>query len=254
MYHSPRVYQFIRKTFHNHLPSPRTIQNWFANSDICGEPGIQDETLERLKKIAQDYEEKNNRQLKCSLVFDEIYIRQQVLYAVHQMDYVGYINYGEKTDGRTIAKQAIVFLLNGIEVYLEFPVAYRFINELVASERSILLDKVISTVTRCGVKIMNITFDGNTANVPACELLGAKLKINCKQTTCDFKPFIENPINKEKIYIILDPCHMEKLIRNRCVKFFTIATVKKLNGSTSLSSTNIPAKMTLNLINLPENT
>lgn len=47
-------------------------------------------------------------------------------------------------------------------------------------ENSILLDKVISSVTRCGIKIMNITFDGHSANVPACKLLGAKLKINCK--------------------------------------------------------------------------
>lgn len=30
----------------------------------------------------------------------------------------------------------------------------------------------------------------------------------------DFKPYIINPVNNEKIYIILDPCHMLKLVRN----------------------------------------
>lgn len=41
-----------------------------------------------------------------------------------------------------------------------------------------------------------------------CTLLGAILKENSMQ------PFINNPLNNEKIYIIQDPCHMEKLARN----------------------------------------
>lgn len=205
------------------MPGLRTIRNWFANSDLKGEPGFQDEQLERLKKIADDYKSKYDHQLKCSLVFDEIHLRQQVLWAVHQMDYVGYINYGQRSDKNTVAKQAIVFLLNGIDVNFEYPVAYWFIDELDATERSALLDKVIATVTRCGVKITNLTFDGHAANIPACEMLGAKLKINYKGESRDFKPYIVNSINIERIHIICDPCHMEKTIRNRwasCQHFY----------------------------------
>lgn len=43
-----------------------------------------------------------------------------------------------------------------------------------------------------------------------CELLGAKLDVFSKK----FEPFIHNLLNNELIYIILDPCHMEKLVRN----------------------------------------
>lgn len=223
--HSPRAYQFIRKTFNNHLPSLKTIQNWFANSDIRGDPGILKETMERLSKIAENYTQMYHRELKCSLVFDEIWLRQQVLWSLHQMEYVGYVNYGKKSEKpeNTVAKQAIVFLLNGIDVNLEFPVAYFLIDELVAAERSKLLENVIATVTRCGIQITNITFDGYAGNVPACELLGAKLKINCKESSHELQPFIMNTITKNKIYIILDPCHMEKLVRNRwdaCQVFF----------------------------------
>lgn len=179
--------------------------------------------MERLRKIAEDYREKYHRDLKCTLIFDEIWLRQQVLWSLHQMDYIGYTNYGQKPDKNTLAKQAIVFLLNGIDVNLEFPVAYYLIDDLVATERSALLDKVITTVTRCGIRIANITFDGYAGNVPACELLGAKLSVNCKKNVRELKPFIIDTITKHKIYIILDPCRMEKLVRNRwdsCQVFF----------------------------------
>lgn len=54
-------------------------------------------------------------------------------------------------------------------------------------------------------------------------MLGACLKINVKGNNRTLKSYIINPINDEKIYIILDPCHMEKLLRNRwatCQVFF----------------------------------
>lgn len=191
---------------------------------------IDDRHMERLKKIAESYKLENKRNLMCSLVYDEMHIRQQVCWSVHEMKYVGHVNYGsnheEDDENQTkniIAKQAIVFLLNGIDVTFEFPLGYYFINELVAADRKHLLENVIAIATRCGIKITNLTFDGHSANVPACELLGAKLNVNVKGNNRQFKPFIINPINDEKIYIILDPSHMEKLVRNRlasCEVFF----------------------------------
>lgn len=220
--HSARAYQFVRKSFNNHLPSPKTIQQWFANSDIRGEPGIQLDQMERLKKIAQEFKKKHNRPLMCSLVFDEIHIRQQVVWSVSDMEYTGYANYGTEST-RTIAKQAIVFLLNGIEVSFEFPLCYYFIHELKAPERQKMLEPVIAAVTDCEIKLTNITCDGLSSNIPTFELLGASLTVNCKGSNRNLKPFIVNPINEQKIFIILDPCHMEKLVRNRlasCGVFF----------------------------------
>lgn len=214
---STRAYEFVRGTFHNHLPSVRTIRSWFANSDICGEPGIQEKCVERLTKIAKEFKEKNKRDLLCSLVYDEMHLRQQILFSLQNMDYVGYATYGQKPDNKekAMAKQAIVFLLNGIDVNFEFPVAYYFIHELDTNGRKNLLVEIISMVTRCGIKIINLTFDGHSANMPAMESLGARLKIKVKTESRKLRPYINNPINKERIYVFLDPCHMEKLIRCR---------------------------------------
>lgn len=226
-YYSPAAYDYVRKQFHNHLPHRKTIQAWFSNSDIKSEPGIQDGQIEKLKKIAAEYRAKYNRQLLCCLIFDEIHLRQQICWSFQQLKYIGYANFGGDAEdpenpGKhkvNVARQAIVFLLNGIDVNLEIPVAYYLIGELKSNDRSKLMNEVIAMVSRCDIKITNMTFDGLAGNVAACEMLGANLDVKSKK----FQPFIVNPITKEKTFIILDPCHMEKLVRNRwaaCRVFF----------------------------------
>lgn len=169
--YSTRAYSFVRTNFHNHLPALSTIRSWFANSDIQGESGIQEKTMDRLKKVAEEFKNKHGYELMCSLIYDEMHVRQQVVFSLQKMDYVGYTDYGQsKTNGqKNIAKQAVVFLLNGIEVNLEFPVAYHFIDELNMNERKNLIIEIIESVTRCGIKITNLTFDGHPANIPAME-------------------------------------------------------------------------------------
>lgn len=184
--------------------------------------------MERLQKIAEEFKSKNGHELMCSLVYDEMHVRQQVLFSLQKMDYVGYADYGkiQENGQKNIAKQAIVFLLNGIEVNFEFPVAYHFINELSMNERKDLIVEIITSVTRCGIHITNLTFDGHSANMPAMEMLGAKLKINTRTKNRKLKPYFPNPNNGKRIYCILDPCHMEKLVRGRwatCGVFFNSA-------------------------------
>lgn len=204
----------------------KTIKCWFQNSDNRGDPGIQDDHIERLRKLADDHKEKNGREMICSLVFDEMNIRQQTCYSLEQHDYVGHVtdfideeeleSTGNKE--KPVAKQALVFILKGIDVNFEFPISYYFINTLKHAQRSKLLTEIIKTVSRCGITISNITFDGYSSNLVACNTLGANLDVLDK----DFKPYFLNPLNEQRIYIFLDPCHMEKLVRGRLAstKFF----------------------------------
>lgn len=210
-YYSPRAYEYVRKTFHNHLPHKRTLRSWHQNSDIKSDPGIQKVQMEKLEKIANDYKEKHGHNLVCSLVFDEMNIRKQIYWSLQQLDYVGYVNYGQDEDEqKAIAKQAIVFILNGINVNFEFPVAYYLIDTLKYEPRKNLLNEIIAAVTESGIRISNITFDGYSSNIPMCELFGANLNV----FSPTFQSYFLNPINQEKIYIIIDPSHMEKCLRN----------------------------------------
>lgn len=209
-FYSPRAYNYLRKIFNNHLPHPKTIQKWYAHSDVRGDPGIHEDHMNKLKSIAAEFKERNNRELLCSLVFDEINIRQQIFWSMQQFCFDGYTNYERDHEHRTIAKQAIAFILNGIDISLEFPVAYFFIDTLKATERRHLLQDIITAVTECNVIVTNVTFDGYAPNFLMCEMFGANLNV----FSSDFQPFFLNPISNRKIFIFLDPCHMEKLLRN----------------------------------------
>lgn len=212
-YYSPRAYDFIRKTFNNHLPHPKTIQNWYANSDIRGDPGLQMYNINRLRNISDSYKEKHDTNIICSLVFDEMCLRKQVFWSVEQYECVGYApNNAPNAEihNSPFVKQAIVFILNGINVNFEFPIAYYLIDTLEKVQRKNLLQEIINAVTNTGVRIKNVTFDGCPSNIGMCELFGANLNVE----STSFQPYFSNPINNDKIHIILDPCHMEKLIRN----------------------------------------
>lgn len=222
-YYSPRAYKQLREAFNKNLPSPRTLQAWYANSDCNGEPGIQAETIERLKRIVEAHDKKNNSILLCSLVFDKMNVRQQISWTKHHgyNGYVDDIDFDEipeipqsstvETEKKSLpAQQGIVFILNGINYSFEFPVAYWLIRKLNKHQKKRLLIKVIEAITKVGIKVLNVTFDGDASNAPMCELLGAQLNI----LQPGFQPYFLNPVNGEKIYIIMDPCHMEKLIRN----------------------------------------
>lgn len=208
-YYSPRAYEHIRKTFHNHLPHPKVMKMWYRNSNVRGESGIQEDHMEKLKKIAKDFKEENGYEMACCLIFDEMSIRKQVFWSFQQLNYIGYIEdeeiyqneQNEQKKTKKVAKQAIVFLLNGIYCSFEFPVAYYFIDTLDKYQRNKLLDKVVRAVTECGIDITNITFDGYSSNIGMCNLFGAELEVDSPT----FHTYFQNPINNEKIYIMLDP-------------------------------------------------
>lgn len=108
------------------------------------------------------------------------------------------------------ANQAIVYMVKGVNDPLMLPVAYFFINSLNGEQRASILTSIILAVSKCNVRISNITFDGFAANFTMCEILGANLDVFSEH----FNPCILNPHDKTPIYIIADPSHMEKLVRN----------------------------------------
>lgn len=208
-FYSPKLYSFIRDQFNNHLPHPDTIRKWYSNSNTPGDAGFEKNTYDRLRKIVNDM---NGEPLIVSLIFDEMYIRKQIYWCNRTHKYMGHITYGSNPNESElpIAKQIIVFFLSGLNKFFEFPVGYHLIGTLSSEQKAELVLDVIKIVTECGVRIANLTFDGLRSNGSMCELLGTNLDIFSK----DFKTYFENPVDRTKIYIIMDAVHMLKLIRN----------------------------------------
>ena len=95
------------------------------------------------------------------------------------------------------------------------PLGYFLINGLAASERANLVETCLLKLSDVGVKTVSLTCDGPSCNQSMVKLLGAKLDFN------DLDPSFTHPGNKgEKIHVILDVCHMLKLVCN------TLATQK----------------------------
>lgn len=140
------------------------------------------------------------------LVYDEIAIRKQEEYD-HQADArTGYVTYG--TDcGEKLAKEALVFLVTGINIKFKIPVAYFLIAGLKANEKATLIQQVILLAGKSGVKVAGLAYDGLVTNIATGKELGADFKGD--------KAYFINPHSDEKIYLFPDACHSLKSARNR---------------------------------------
>ncbi|KAF0706885.1 THAP-type domain-containing protein, partial [Aphis craccivora] len=200
-YYSPRAYLYVRKSFSNILPHPRTLRWWYTVVD--GKPGFTLEALEAIKqKVAAGH-------VYCNLTVDVMCVKRHLETDTHQNVY-GHVNMGTNvvydSDEIPLAKNALVFLVVGMNGYWEVPVGYFLIDGLTGIERGKLLAKAIDLITETGANLHSVTFDGASVNLSMCTSLGADL--NTKT------PYIQNPNTLEKILVFHDQAHMIKLIRN----------------------------------------
>lgn len=104
-----------------------------------------------------------------------------------------------------LAKEALVYLLTGINQRWKIPVAYFFVAGLTTEERAEITKKVLEFISASKVHVIALTFDGLPANISMC------LKLNADVYK---KPYFKHPIDDYNIYIFFDAAHMLKLIRN----------------------------------------
>ena len=202
-YHSPKAYDYCRS--HLHLPHPSSLRNWM--SSINGEPGFQKEVFCALSKL-------NVEDRDCALIFDSMAIRKQVLWNSSKQKYVGYCDYGcdfslEASD--TVATEALVFMLVGLNHKWKWPIGYFFIAKVTATIQAELIKSALTLASDAGLKTWAITCDGAMVNVSTLQILGCNIQADrFESIKCSFK----HPNRNYDVFAILDPCHMMKLARN----------------------------------------
>lgn len=125
--------------------------------------------------------------------------------------YYGYVDYGismEQSDNLPEARYACVFLIVCINGSWKIPTAYYLIRSLSGAERANIIKIVLSSLHEIGANIVNITMDGCASNIATMQCLGANISAD------NPRPFFMHPQTREKVYVLLDACHMIKLIRN----------------------------------------
>lgn len=212
-YHQPRSYEYVRQVFNENLPHSSTIRKWYANSDLHCEPGISVVSLEYLRAKAAEMK-KSNLKLVATLCFDEMSIRKQITWSADKEHMLGYVTYGcDDPENPSVANQAIVFVVSGLNDKFRIPIAYHFVNSLDGLKKAALFRSVLDALFGVGIIITSATCDNHFTNKKMWEILGADLNIESDT----FQPYILFGEN-HKIFTYFDVCHLEKLVRGQMDK------------------------------------
>jgi len=160
-------------------------------------------SLESLKDSDPD------RYSRCSFQLDAMSIRRQISYDAHTGRMFGFVDIGSGDDNSTEeAKEALVFMLVGIQGYWKIPIAYFLTNTLTAAAQKELVILTLQELEDRGFEVIAVTMDGHASNMAMCQLLGGSLNVQ------DPRPYFTLPDSERQIFIIIDPCHVLKLFRN----------------------------------------
>lgn len=199
-YCAPFAYSTL-KIFLPWLPAISTITRWNRTSDY--EPGIHEKILEYVSQLSKQ-ERKKGKNLVFNLTFDEVHLKQREIWNPNSSKWIGCTDYGgdfqEKASkkGPNLAKKALVFMLVAINGGFKTSVAYYLCNSTDGEDRSVLLKNVLVKLHEKDIDVRGLTFDGDKANVKACEKLGANFNY-VKQGTSN--PYINHPVTSKRIYI-----------------------------------------------------
>ena len=205
-FYSTKAYEFVRKTFNIALPSQSQIRRWYGK--VAADPGFTKPAFNALKVKAEDAE-KNGKKLICSLMMDEMAIKKHVSW--NGQKFTGYVDLGNgiNDDSLPVAADALVFMVVSVDGSWKVPCGYFFVNGLSGEERANLVKVCIERLSDVGVKVISLTCDGPSCHFSMLSTLGASLHPS------KMIPYFPHPQNKdEKIWVLLDVCHMLKLVRN----------------------------------------
>lgn len=124
----------------------------------------------------------------------------------------GYVNIGTGEIDNTLTTQALVLMVVAVNESWKIPIAYFLITGMDGSQKANVIKKSLSRLHEVGVK-------APTNNLAMIRELGAHLNIN------NMKPYFMHPENPtQKVQVILDACHMLKLLCNAFVSSLEFET------------------------------
>lgn len=202
-FYSPKAYQFIRREFNSALPCPRTLSKWYTH--VNAEPGFTKEALNTLELACKN----TQTPIYCALMMDEISIRKHLDF--NNDKYFGFVDFGSEIQSDCVdqATECLVFMVVAINFSWKLPVGYFLCNHLNSDQKTNLVRRCINILSDTGVTIVSLTFDGCSVNLSMARSLGCCLDPNpfCMKTSFSNS-------NNTDVFIMLDPAHMIKLVRN----------------------------------------
>ncbi|KAK6174267.1 hypothetical protein SNE40_017579 [Patella caerulea] len=220
-FYSAKAYDYVRKTFDLALPHPSRIRKWY--SLIHADPGFTESSFTALEAKVKAAAE-NNKKVICSLAIDEMSVKKHVQWDGQK--FRGYIDIGSLTtsddDAMPLAKDALVFLVTAVNGHWKVPCAFFWIDGMSGEERANLVQECLRRLHDIGVQTVSLTCDGPSCHLSMFKALGALI------SPSNMSPSFPHPSDENlNVYILLDICHMLKLIRN---SFASGGLLKNGNG------------------------
>lgn len=103
-----------------------------------------------------------------------------------------------------------MFMVVGLQGYWKAPIAYFVTKSLSPEPQVVLLSQALEELHARGIRVACVTMDGHASNVSMCNQLGCDLKGDPREPLQTSFP---HPSTGEKVFVIMDACHMLKLTR-----------------------------------------
>lgn len=194
-----------------------------------GSAGVTGQNLNLLARLIEEESKKSRVEPALAMIFDEMNLKSKTRFVPHEDRVYGYVDFGddekvlldphdanlldEENVARRLGKNALFFLVNGININVRMPIAYCLIDPLDGSQKAKLITEMIKIVFERGQgKVKVGIFDGDPAHFKMVEHLGGSFKIDGESGK------IKSTIRIEgldwNIHFMLDINHMLKLVRN----------------------------------------
>ena len=207
-FYSTKAYEYVRETFGLGLPHVATIRRWYSALD--GSAGFCKEAFRSLeRKVAATRE---GEQVMVALMLDEMAIKKHVQWDGKKM--VGFVDIGNGVfdDSAPPATEALVLMAVALNSSWKVALGYFLIAGLTGTERANIVTTCILRLHDVGVRVVSLTCDGPSCHLSMLRQLGAHLEGNDPN---EFDPSFPHPAGgDDRIYALLDVCHMLKLLRN----------------------------------------
>ena len=99
----------------------------------------------------------------------------------------------------------------GLQGHWKAPIAYYLTKSLSPETQRVLLSHALEELHARGIRVVCVTMDGHASNVTMCNQLGCELK---GDPQVPLQTSFPHPGTGEKVFIMMDACHMLKLARN----------------------------------------
>ena len=171
-------------------------------------PGLNKMMLDMLERRCQG----DPTKYRCvSLMLDAMSIKKHVQYNPHTESMSGFVDMGDGNNENDVASEALVFMVVGLQGHWKAPIAYFLTRSLSPEPQGVLLSQALEELQALGIRLVCLTMDGHSSNVSIFNQLWCELKGDPRKPLQTSFP---HPVTGEKVFVMMDACHMLKLARN----------------------------------------